>query len=572
LNYSAGIGGSISGSNPQLTDQFCDDATDVIAVPSSGYHFVSWSDGVLTSDRNDNGCGSDVTVTANFAVNPPPPPPPTLFSLNYLAGSNGTISGNSSQIISLGANGSAVIAVPESGYYFVSWSDGVTTATRSDSNISSSKTVVAIFSLQTFTLTYTPTANGTISGNLLQTVFWGASGSTVTAVANSGYQFTQWSDGNLNATRSESGVTQNRSFTANFVKSPVKFSITTTSGENGTIVARGLNSVNQGDSLEIDILPFTGYHIVSVLVDGINVGTPVIYTFTNISSDHTISATFTVDINGSSEPGGGGPGSVSGAGPLVTEGSDGNAKATESGVSIPVGLSNLLSGSVVQLLGQQWNIQISNIGQSRIGVQLPTGLQIYLYRGISAITKGSGFLPGSFVDVFIYSTRTYLGRALVEGNGTFKTTFQVPPSLSLGHHVIQVEGTTGAGQPRVAAVGMQIAALPKKNLTPITTVHYAVNVSNLNFASYTQLNRIISSVKSNGFREIWVYGYTDIQSGVDNILLSKNRAEKVVAYLQTKLPRLIIKYKYFGADNPVNSAHTQAAFAQNRRSEIFGQP
>ena len=44
--------GSISGTTPQTVD-YGNDGTLVTAVPATGYHFVSWSDGVLTAGRTD---------------------------------------------------------------------------------------------------------------------------------------------------------------------------------------------------------------------------------------------------------------------------------------------------------------------------------------------------------------------------------------------------------------------------------------------------------------------------------------------------------------------------------------
>ncbi len=51
----------------------------------------------------------------------------------YTAGSGGTISGNLSQTVAWGGSGSPVTAVPNSGYHFIGWSDGVPTAARTDS-------------------------------------------------------------------------------------------------------------------------------------------------------------------------------------------------------------------------------------------------------------------------------------------------------------------------------------------------------------------------------------------------------------------------------------------------------
>ena len=52
----------------------------------------------------------------------------------------------------------------------MSWSDGVLTATRTDTNVTADLTVTATFAINTYTLTYTAGANGTITGTTPQTV------------------------------------------------------------------------------------------------------------------------------------------------------------------------------------------------------------------------------------------------------------------------------------------------------------------------------------------------------------------------------------------------------------------
>ncbi len=59
----------------------------------------------------------NITVTANFAIN--------VYTLTYTAGSNGSITGTSPQMVNHGGSGTAVTAVPNTGYHFVDWSDGV---------------------------------------------------------------------------------------------------------------------------------------------------------------------------------------------------------------------------------------------------------------------------------------------------------------------------------------------------------------------------------------------------------------------------------------------------------------
>ena len=196
-------------------------------MPNTGYHFVDWSDGVLTAARTDLNVTANITVTANFAID--------TFTLTYTAGAGGTIEGTSPQTVNYGADGTLVTAVPNTGYHFVDWSDGVLTAARTDLDVTANLSVTANFAIDTFTLTYTAGAGGTIEGTSPQTVNYGADGSLVTAVPNVGYHFVDWSDGVLTATRTDTNVTANLSVTANFALDTYALTITRAGSGTGTI-------------------------------------------------------------------------------------------------------------------------------------------------------------------------------------------------------------------------------------------------------------------------------------------------------------------------------------------------
>ncbi len=70
------------------------------------------------------------------------------------------------------------------------------------------------------------------------------------------------------------------------------FTITSNCGPNGTISPKGVFSVNYGSSKTYTITPNDFYSVREVRVDGVNVGPVTSYTFTNVTSDHTIVATF----------------------------------------------------------------------------------------------------------------------------------------------------------------------------------------------------------------------------------------------------------------------------------------
>ena len=74
------------------------------------------------------------------------------------------------------------------------------------------------------------------------------------------------------------------------------FTITASTGTGGTISPSGTISVNYGDSKTFTITPNPGYKIKDVKVDGASVGSVSTYTFTNVTTNHTISATFEKEI------------------------------------------------------------------------------------------------------------------------------------------------------------------------------------------------------------------------------------------------------------------------------------
>jgi hypothetical protein len=236
LSYTAGANGSIAGSSTQVVN-YGANGTTVTATPATGYHFVSWSDGVLTAARQDTAVAANVSVTANFAIN--------TYTLSYAAGANGSIAGSFTQVVNYGANGTTVTATPAAGYHFVSWSDGVLTAARQDTAATANVSVTANFAINSYTLSYAASANGTVSGAASQTVNYNGSGTTVTAVPNAGYHFVSWSDGVLTAARQDTAVASNVNVSASFAKT-VNIPTSLTISSTATSVTRGKQFILSG--------------------------------------------------------------------------------------------------------------------------------------------------------------------------------------------------------------------------------------------------------------------------------------------------------------------------------------
>jgi hypothetical protein len=277
-------------------------SVSIMATPNSGYHFVSWTAGtavVSTSASYSFTCTAARTLVANFATN--------TYSLSYSAGPNGSLTGTVSQTVNYGASGTAVTAVPSTGYHFVNWSDGSTANPRTDTNVASSISVTANFAVTPATtyaisVSASPAAGGVVSGG--GTFASGASVSLL-ATANSGYHFVNWTEGTAVVSTSASysfTCTAARTLVANFgvsvgsAEAIYSISVSAMPSVGGT--ATGGGAYDPGASATVLATANRGYHFVNWTENGVQVSTSLSYSFT-VGSNRTLVANFAIDTHSS---------------------------------------------------------------------------------------------------------------------------------------------------------------------------------------------------------------------------------------------------------------------------------
>ena len=174
------------------------------------------------------------------------------------------------------------------------WSDGSTANPRTDTNVTANIRVSASFAINTYTLTYTAGANGTITGTSPQTVNSGANGTAVTATPNAGYHFVQWSDGSTANPRTDTNVTANISVTASFAIDT--FTVSAVGGPNG-IITPAAQTVNYNGVATFTVTPAAGYHVASVTGDTCTVthGSGLSWSSSAITANCAVFATFAID-------------------------------------------------------------------------------------------------------------------------------------------------------------------------------------------------------------------------------------------------------------------------------------
>jgi hypothetical protein len=156
----------------------------------------------------------------------------------------------------------------------------------------------------TFTIMPSVTGgNGSISPSAVQVVNAGAN-ATFTITPSAGYHVaTLLVNGSPVApatTYTFTNVTANSTIAATFAADTggtvATFTITpSVTGGNGSISPSAVQVVNSGAGATFAITPSAGYHVATLLINGTSVTPATSYTFTNVTSNQTIAATFEVN-------------------------------------------------------------------------------------------------------------------------------------------------------------------------------------------------------------------------------------------------------------------------------------
>lgn len=111
----------------------------------------------------------------------------------------------------------------------------------------------------------------------------------------------------------------------------------------------------------------------------------------------------------------------------------------------------------------------------------------------------------------------------------------------------------------------------KSELVRIGIVYFNTNEYFLDIQDRKSLGLIASKIADVGASVVFIEGNTDAKKGVDNVWLSKSRAEAVSSFLQKKFNPPAYNRMWFAASRPAVPNITKADLMLNRRVEIFVQ-
>ena len=216
----------------------------ISATPNFGYHFVQWSDGATDNPRTLV-LTQDTILTAEFAINQ------YTISIASSHKERGTTAGDT--VVDY-LEYVTISATANYGYHFTQWNDKNTSNPR-QVQVTEDKTYTAYFDKNTYYITKNYDSNqgyinGSSSGEYLDNI-------TLTAEANYGYHFVQWSDGVTDNPRSLI-LTQDTTFTAEFA--PNQYTVTTLASHSERGTTQGDTTVNYLNSITITAAANYGYH------------------------------------------------------------------------------------------------------------------------------------------------------------------------------------------------------------------------------------------------------------------------------------------------------------------------
>lgn len=259
------------------------------AVPTAGYHFVSWSNGA-TEPTITVTVVSDTTLTATFEANAA-----GTYTVTVIYDATmGSVSGvptepvNADSVITL-------VATANDGYVFTGWSNGTTSDTLV-LTVTDNVTVTANFELFVpATYIVSVSTRSTLMGEVTPMgIFDVLEGTeyTVTAIPNAGYQFVAWMAGDdtmsTNAVYTFT-VTASIALTAVFEEIPAEVYFVDTRVNDaamGYVIGGGYYAANT--SVTVTAQAFQGYRFVKWQEDGVTTPSRDF----NVTGDVTLTAVF----------------------------------------------------------------------------------------------------------------------------------------------------------------------------------------------------------------------------------------------------------------------------------------
>jgi uncharacterized repeat protein (TIGR02543 family) len=267
------------------------DEVTLTATANTGYTFINWTeDGeeVSTDEAYTFTAESERNLRANFELNQ------YTVSVTAVPGQGGTVTG--ADIYSHGDQ-VTVTATANTGYTFINWTEDdeeISTNEAYTFTAESERNLLANFELNQYTVSVAadPGKGGTVTG---ADIYSHGDEVTVTATANTGYTFINWTEGAQALSFDPEYtfiVTGNRNLTANFspVKDKYEITLVADPGYGGMVAGGGF--YDNAANVTVIAIPHQGWGFSGWFESGLLISKDLEYSFI-ADSDRTLKARFT---------------------------------------------------------------------------------------------------------------------------------------------------------------------------------------------------------------------------------------------------------------------------------------
>jgi uncharacterized repeat protein (TIGR02543 family) len=216
-----------------------------------------------------------------------------------------------------------------------------------------------------------------------------------------------------------------------------------------------------------------------------------------------------------------------------------------------------------------------NIGSlTNPSLKQPMAKNGFTFEGWSTTKSGTTALPASFIPTG-NSTLYAIWKAVATVTPTptpTPTPVVTPTPTPTPTPVVTPTPTptaTTTATPKPTPSPSSTNAQPTTQMVKVGTIYMASGSYFLNDATKLTLKAIALKINTSGAKTILVYGHADNRGGVNNTVLSQNRAKAVANYLRPLLKVKKISIGFYSSKKPANTGTSAAALAQNRRVEIY---
>ena len=287
-------GGTVTGGGTYNYGQ----SRTVKATPAEGYAFVNWTDNgdeVSTDAEYTFTVTSNRTLVANFAELQPDE---YTVTVSATPSEDGTVTGGGTY---QQGEQCRVIATPKAGFEFVKWTENGTQVSDEAEYtfvVTGNRVLKAHFTAQaptnyTVSVSANPTAGGVVTGG---GTYQQGQQCTVTATANEGYTFTNWTEGGTVVSTSASYnfiVNSSRTLVANFTTQSYTISASANPSSGGSVSGGG--TFSYGATCTLRATANSNYVFANWTENGSPVSTSATYSF-SVTGNRTLVANFTLQV------------------------------------------------------------------------------------------------------------------------------------------------------------------------------------------------------------------------------------------------------------------------------------